>query len=163
MRILIVSDTHGREWILEKVLKEIEPVDHLIHLGDVIDGEDYIRAIAGVPVDMVAGNNDFFSNLPSELILQLGKHRVLLTHGHAYYVYRGVNELRKAAVRKQVDIVMYGHTHCPNLIQEEGLTILNPGSISLPRQENGKPSYMVMEMDDEGNIEYHIFYVELKK
>lgn len=160
MRILIVSDTHGREWVLEKVLKQIEPIDHLIHLGDVEGSEDYIRAIAGVPVDMVSGNNDFFTDLPTELILELGKYRALLTHGHAYYVYRGVENLKEAAIRKGVDIVMYGHTHCPNLIQEDGLTILNPGSISRPRQENGKPSYIIMEIDDDGNADYRIFYVD---
>ena len=42
MKILIVSDTHGRERNLEKVLEKTEPIDHLIHLGDVEGSEELI-------------------------------------------------------------------------------------------------------------------------
>ena len=40
MKILIVSDTHGQEKNLEEVLKKEEPIDALIHLGDLEGGED---------------------------------------------------------------------------------------------------------------------------
>ena len=63
MRILIVSDTHGRESNLERVLEEVGNIRHLIHLGDVEGQEDYIEAIADCPVHIVSGNNDFFSDL----------------------------------------------------------------------------------------------------
>ena len=66
MRILIVSDTHGRESNLERVLEEVGNISHLIHLGDVEGQEDYIEAIADCPVHIVSGNNDFFSSLPRE-------------------------------------------------------------------------------------------------
>lgn len=39
-RALIVSDTHGREENLERVLAEIGMPDALIHLGDSEGGED---------------------------------------------------------------------------------------------------------------------------
>ena len=64
MRVLIVSDTHGHEENLERILTEKGPFQHLIHLGDVEGQEDYIEVIAGCPVHIVAGNNDFFSDLP---------------------------------------------------------------------------------------------------
>ena len=60
MKILIVSDTHGHSENLEKVLEQTGPLDHFIHLGDVEGQEDYIEVIAGCPVHMVSGNNDFF-------------------------------------------------------------------------------------------------------
>ena len=60
MRVLIVSDTHGHEENLERILTEKGPFQHLIHLGDVEGQEDYIEVIAGCPVHIVAGNNDFF-------------------------------------------------------------------------------------------------------
>ena len=41
-RALIVSDTHGREENLERVLAEIGMPDALIHLGDSEGGEDTI-------------------------------------------------------------------------------------------------------------------------
>lgn len=42
MKILIVSDTHGRLENLERVIEMTKPIDALIHLGDVEGQEDYI-------------------------------------------------------------------------------------------------------------------------
>lgn len=43
MRILIVSDTHGRHQALDRALEEAGKIDMFIHLGDVEGGEDYLR------------------------------------------------------------------------------------------------------------------------
>ena len=86
MKVLIVSDTHGHEENFEKVLEKVGNIQHLIHLGDVEGHEDYIEAISGCPVHIVAGNNDFFSDLPREEELWLEDYHVLLTHGHYYGV-----------------------------------------------------------------------------
>ena len=63
MKILIVSDTQGKNLNLENVYSNMPAlIDLLIHLGD-IGGQRRIlfEAIAPCPVEMVAGNNDFFS------------------------------------------------------------------------------------------------------
>ena len=73
MKILIVSDTHGRHGNLEDVLEAESPIDMLLHLGDVEDGEHFIEAIAACekwPCHIVAGNNDYFSHLPKEKEIQ---------------------------------------------------------------------------------------------
>ena len=57
------------------------------------------------------------------------------------------------------DIAMYGHTHRPCVEYEGGITLVNPGSLSFPRQENRRPSYMVMEIDRKGEAHYTICYV----
>ena len=46
MRVLIVSDTHGRHTSLDRALKEAGDIDMFIHLGDVEGGEDYIEALS---------------------------------------------------------------------------------------------------------------------
>ncbi len=162
MKILIVSDTHGREENLRKALEKTGPIDRLIHLGDVEGSEEYIRSLTNAPVSMVAGNNDWYSQLPMEEILEIGRYRVLLTHGHRYYVGAGHEGLIEQAAQKQVNIVMYGHTHYPCLVHMEELTILNPGSLSLPRQDGHRPSYILMELDREGEAHYHICYLGTK-
>ena len=53
---------------------------------------------------------------------------------------------------------MYGHTHRPYLEQGGKVTILNPGSLSYPRQEGHRPSYMIMELDKDGTPSYHTCY-----
>ena len=48
------------------------------------------------------------------------------------------------------DVVMYGHTHVPYIEIGDDVTILNPGSISYPRQPGRKPTFLIMEIDEEG-------------
>jgi len=153
MRILIVSDTHGREYNLETVLEKVGKFDFFIHLGDVEDGEEYIRSlIGGVQLAMVAGNNDFYTDLSGEAVFSLKGHRIMVTHGHYYYVSRGVEYLVKAAREKGADIVMYGHTHRPDLQYMEGVTVLNPGSLTLPRQPGRQPTWAIMEIDQKKEV-----------
>lgn len=163
MKILIVSDTHGRESNLERALDETGPIDQMIHLGDVEGAEDYIRELTDVPVAMVAGNNDYYTDLPGELLLDLPGHRALLTHGHYYNVGRGPERLMEAAMERGADIAMFGHTHRPYLECGPELTVLNPGSLTLPRQEGHEPSYMIMEICRDGEVHYDIRYLKNRK
>ena len=116
--------------------------------------------IAGCPVHMVAGNNDFFSSLPREEEFYLGKYHVMITHGHYYGVSMETDTLKEEALSRGADIVMYGHTHRPEITIEENITVLNPGSLSYPRQWGRKPSYIIMETDEEQEAHYTIHYLE---
>lgn len=158
MKILIVSDTHRRDGNLTGVLDMVGTPDMLIHCGDVEGSEDFIRSIAGCPVHMVAGNNDFFTDLKKEEEFYIGDYKVWLTHGHNYYVSMGTEFIREEAKSRGVDIVMFGHTHRPYLEQGK-VTVLNPGSLSYPRQEGRRPSYILMELDTKGQAHYRINYI----
>lgn len=156
MKILIVSDTHRKDDNLKAVIQEQAPLDMLIHLGDAEGSEVLIEQWVneGCQLAMVLGNNDFFSSLERELEIELGPHRILLTHGHYYNVSLGVEGLYQEAVDRNCDIAMYGHTHRPFLEKRGTVTILNPGSLSYPRQEGRKPSYMLMYMEEDGSVSY---------
>lgn len=160
MKILIVSDTHGRDTGLKRLLEQVKPIDMLIHCGDVEGSEDYIRKMADCPVHMVAGNNDFFCDLPKEEEFLIGKYHVLLTHGHYYYITMGTQMIKEDAKARGFDIVMFGHTHRPYLEQSNGIVVLNPGSLSYPRQEGRKPSYMIMDLDRNGEAHFTINYIK---
>lgn len=159
MKILIVSDTHKSHRNLEKVLKEVKPVDMLIHLGDTEGGEDYIEALADCPSHILRGNNDFFSDLPQEEEFDIGEHHIFITHGHYYYVAMSEERLKEEARARGADIVMYGHTHKPALTREEGLIVLNPGSVAFPRQAGRRPSYMVMDLTPGEEAEISLEYL----
>lgn len=159
MKILIVSDTHRRDANLVEVLKKEAPVDCLIHLGDAEGSEEYIREIAGCPVHIVSGNNDFFCDLPREEEFMLGKYKILITHGHYYYVSLDTQEIRRQAEARGVDIVMFGHTHRPLLEKSGKVLLVNPGSLSYPRQEGRKPSYILMKIDDGGEAQFTVHYL----
>lgn len=160
MKILIVSDTHRAHNTLTEVVEKEKPLDMMIHLGDVEGGEYYIDSLVSCPVRMIGGNNDFFTDLPREQEFFIGKYKAFITHGHRYYVSRGEEDLKNAARQRMVDIVMYGHTHVPVIREDDNLVILNPGSISYPRQRGRKPSYIIMNILPNGKAEYEIKYIE---
>lgn len=159
MKVLLVSDSHGRNQNMEKVIRKVSPIDLLIHLGDLEGSEGYLEAIAPCPVEMVAGNNDFFSRLPRERIIQLGNHKIFLTHGHNHYVNYGNDRLREAARQNGCDYVFFGHIHRPVYDIDEEITVVNPGSISLPRQDNRRPSYAIIDIGRKGELQITICYI----
>ena len=162
-KIMVVSDTHRHHENLRKALKYESPIDMLIHLGDSEGEEDYIRGMAGCKVEMVAGNNDYFSALKREVVIKIGKYNVLLTHGHYYYVSVGLDYIRDEAIGRSMDIVMFGHTHRPIIELNDEVTLINPGSISYPRQNDKNPSYIIMKIDDDENINYTLKYANFEK
>ncbi len=164
LRILIMSDSHGRnenvELAIAQVREEIGEFQMLIHLGDVGDARE-IESLAGVPCYIVRGNTDYDAKLLNANVIEAGGHRIFATHGHLYQVDMRLDLLRFAALENDCDIAMYGHTHVPYLEEDlDDVTILNPGSISKPRQADHRYTYMVMEIDDEDEVTYELRYVE---
>lgn len=157
MRILVVSDTHNKHEYLDMAIEEVQP-DRIFHLGDGDGCEIYMEAVAGCPVEIVRGNCDFASTLPAEVVMRVGAHVVMLTHGHYYQVNYGTEELVEAAREKGADVVMYGHTHVPDVSEHQGVLVINPGSISYPRQRGKEPSYAVVEVDEKGEFSCEIRY-----
>ena len=160
MKVLIVSDTHKRNMNFYDVVDAVGPLDMIIHCGDTEGAEEEFEVFVDCPIYMVAGNNDFFSDLPGEVELKIGKYKVWVTHGHQYYVSMGNQVLKDEAVDRGVDIVFYGHTHRPVIDIGPEVIAINPGSLSYPRQEGRQPSYVLMETDREGEAHFTLQYVE---
>ncbi len=159
MKALIISDTHKKNDNFFKVLEMVAPIDLVIHCGDVEGSEYTISTAAGCQVEMVAGNNDFFSQLPMEREFGIGKYHVMVTHGHNYYVSMGNQMLKEEARSRGADIVFYGHTHRPVIDQDDDVIAINPGSLSYPRQDSRKPSYVLMDIDREGEAHFTLRYL----
>ena len=153
-KILVVSDTHGRHGNLDIIIEKEEPFDMFLHMGDLEGDEDYIHAVLNCTTRLVGGNNDYFSGLPKEQEFYIGDKKVFMTHGHQYCIYRGLDGIKAAAKVKGADIVMFGHTHVPFLEEEDGIIFLNPGSVTYPRQTGREPSYMIINVDDTGKMEF---------
>ena len=71
-KIMVVSDTHKHHRNLARALEQAGTPDLLIHLGDAEGYEDYIADMAGCPLEIVSGNNDFFSHLDREKEISTG-------------------------------------------------------------------------------------------
>ena len=153
-RILVVSDTHGKTANLTNVVAKIGEIDMLLHLGDVEGDEDYIRSLVSCPVHMVKGNCDTFTKLPATEVVDLGEHRIFMAHGHRHGVQYGPEEIAEAARDNYCDVAFYGHTHEPKMDRLSDVIIANPGSLSLPRQDSHRPTFLIFEIDRKGEMHF---------
>ena len=84
-------------------------------------------------------------------ILYLNERMIFATHGHVF------NEKNLPQLKKG-DILLHGHTHVPVCKETEDYIYLNPGSVSIPK-ENSWHGYMILEdgtfvwKDLEGNVQ----------
>ena len=160
MKILVVSDTHGRDRELETTVEREAPFDKLIHCGDVEGREIFIEALADCPCCIVAGNNDFFCDLPREQEITIGGKKALVTHGHYYGVSIDLSGIADEARSRGCEIAFFGHTHKPVVGQKNGVLVINPGSLAYPRQSGRKSSYVILNTDIRGNIDAQIKYLD---
>lgn len=159
MKILIVSDTHGYDGNMWRAIHKEEPVDMFIHCGDIEHRPDELKDYFDCPVYVVKGNNDYMLRLPEVERFEIEGRRVILTHGHHLNIYRNQDAMFYYGMENQADIVIFGHIHIPVIEEHNGITIINPGSISLPRQPGSEPTYIVMTVDEDGEPEYSIRYM----
>ena len=74
----------------------------------------------------------FFSYLPKDVEVRIGKERCFLTHGHLYGVNFGLERLSEEARDRNCSMAFFGHTHKPCNKVVNGVHCINPGSISFP-------------------------------
>ena len=142
-RILVFSDTHGNLSRCIETIDNIKDIDLVIHLGDTVrDAAELEKIFPDIEFKYVSGNNDFYSKVPSKLIVEFDNIRIFCCHGHqmsdiALYEY---------AKENNCSYVLTGHTHRSHIVKEDGITFMNPGSISRPR--DSKCSYGVIETEN---------------
>lgn len=160
MKVLIVSDSHGRTHNLERVIEKVQPIDLLIHLGDFESSAEHIISMAPCRVELVSGNNDYFDNVEKEKVIQVGNYTIFITHGHRYGVNFGTDRIKEVARQLGANIVMFGHTHCPLIDLTETIWAINPGSITQPRQDNRIPTFIIMDIDSQGIAHFTLNYIK---
>lgn len=143
MDFLIFSDSHGKRNKIDAVLdRQVRPPDAIFFLGDGIgDLSDRER---GIPVFRVRGNCDWRfgqEDVPEEEALCMEGRKIFLCHGHRFGAKSGSTGLLRAALERDADIVLFGHTHSPFLetvpagtpigsaVLQKPVFLFNPGSI----------------------------------
>ncbi|QBD86061.1 phosphodiesterase, partial [Clostridium tetani] len=161
MKLFFISDIHGSSYYLEKVINiyEKEKADYLVILGDELyhgarnplpkeynpkkvaeilnKYKNKIIAVRGncdSEVDQMVLNYPIMSDYS---IILYNNRRLFLTHGHIY----NKNNLPTIS---NGDVFIYGHTHVPLAEKINNIFIINPGSITFPK-ENTPHCYGVLE------------------
>lgn len=161
MKLMIASDIHGSEFYCRKLLEAFqkEQADRLLLLGDLLyhgprndlpteyAPKKVIALLNGIRdrIFCVRGNCDTevdqmvldFPIMAEYCILPVGKHVIFATHGHKF------NETELPPLCKG-DILLNGHTHVPACTAHEDYLYMNPGSVSIPKNESWH-GYMILE------------------
>ena len=160
MKYLVVSDLHGvKAYVSEfEKLVKLELPDKIILLGDILSNtsDDYLLSetlnLYKDKIIGIRGNNDTYYveklldfKLNDYYIERINNKNFFFTHGHLLYSFDFDN----------VDYIISGHTHISGVKEYMNIPIINPGSISLPR--DFKHTYMIISdkiyiKDLDGNI-----------
>lgn len=132
MRIVVMSDSHRAKGnLFEIVEKHMDTADLFIFLGDGED--DFDEALMLYPklkYERVSGNCDWYSTYPLYKEINFDGKKVFLSHGHPFHVKFGYGEIISEAKGRNADICLFGHTHTQYTSYEDGLHIMNPGSVA---------------------------------
>ena len=161
MKIMISSDIHGSAYYCRKMIEAFdkEKAEKLLLLGDILyhgPRNDLPKEYAPKEVISmlnpladkllcVRGNCDTevdqmvldFPVLAEYAILYTGEKMIFATHGHNF------NPSNPPKIKKG-DILLNGHTHIPAFEVTEKFTYVNPGSVSIPK-ENSEHGYIILE------------------
>ena len=161
MKILIASDIHGSAHYCQKLLAALdrEKAQRMILLGDILyHGPRNDLPVEYAPKEVIAMLNPLkdricsirgnceaevdqmvldFPVLADYCLIPAGQHMIFCTHGHIY------NENNLPPMMPG-DSLLYGHTHIPRAELCKDKWMLNPGSVSIPKDGN-PPSYAVLE------------------
>lgn len=139
----LVSDTHGL--LRPEVHQALAGVELILHAGDV-GGDDILIELEQIaPVHAVYGNTDppGHPRLAASLEETVGGVRVHVSHGHEL----GAPTPDKLLATYDADVIVYGHTHKPLVVNVAGRWVVNPGAAG-PRRFDLVPSVARMTIRD---------------
>ena len=161
MKLMIASDIHGSSYYCRKMIEAYrqEEADRLLLLGDLLyhgprnnlprdyNPKEVISMLNEIKNELlcVRGNCDTevdqmvldFPILAEYCLLELDGRTIFATHGHNF-------NPDNLPMLKEGDILLNGHTHIPANQNMGTYTYMNPGSVSIPK-ENSEHSYMILE------------------
>ena len=161
MKLMIASDIHGSAYYCKQLLAafEREQADRLLLLGDILyhgprndlprdyAPKEVLAMLNGQKerVFCVRGNCDTevdqmvlpFPILADYAVIPVGSRLMYCTHGHHFNI-NALPPMQKG------DILIYGHTHVPLLDANDDRICMNPGSVSIPK-ENSWHGCMTLE------------------
>lgn len=161
MKILIASDIHGSAYYCRLLLERYreEKADKLLLLGDILyhgPRNDLPRDYA--PKEVLAMLNEIKEEIlcvrgncdteVDQMVLEfpiLAEYCILYDEGRMIFATHGhQHNVKNPPMLKRGDILLHGHTHVPVLEEFGGKYYINPGSVSIPK-ENSPHSYMILE------------------
>ncbi|MCK4937655.1 MAG: metallophosphoesterase [Methanosarcinales archaeon] len=166
MKITVISDTHLKpgqpvEMLPAPLLDMLASSDMIVHAGDFVSVQCYDELRDINRLVCVAGNTDpaeLRHVLPQSTTFEAGGVRIGVTHQGQLSV-TDLTGLGYFAREMEVDLLIFGHIHRPQIHRSGDITLLCPGSPTSPRQS--EPSAAELTVED-GEVETVIVNFEGK-
>ena len=142
-KLVIMSDNHGFDEMIDYVYNKEKDADFYIHCGD--SETYYPHKLTGWIA--VKGNNDWAIDLPKSAIFEVEGMRILVMHGQNFGYFNREYVMNDLCTTNNCQILISGHTHMPMFQVDGDFYYINPGSTTLPRG-GSKPSYAVVTIDN---------------
>ena len=182
-RLVVIADTHVPDRVMGLPphflddLIALSPVA-ILHAGDISTGSVLAELSTVAPVIAVRGNRDFslYRQLPLIARAEFNGVRVAVTHGHGglgryfldkiHYIGRGYRFAfhQRYLVKKlpDADVIVFGHTHVPELVRYGSQLFFNPGSLT--GSQGFAPVYGILEINLKGEVKCrHVFLAKTKR
>ncbi|MFW9952336.1 MAG: metallophosphoesterase family protein [Candidatus Thorarchaeota archaeon] len=161
LRIIIVGDTHASSFqeIPKEILEYSRDANLIIHTGDfigesVLEGFQILKKNCFIGVYGNADNLKIRNKLKSKEIIQISKIRIGITHPY----FGGpdssiVTKVLKMFIQDNTQIIIFGHTHDPNVIVKNHIILINPGKGYVDNHSvNPKASIALLEIGNKLNV-----------
>ena len=135
-KIIVVSDSHGNRQAIDSLDPIFAESDLIIHLGDTSSDGGYIRKNYPDKTVVINGNCDIMSVGEKEKILNCEGVNIFCCHGHIYSVKSTLVRLAQRAKELGCALALYGHTHDAREDEIDGVTLINPGTLSRYSQKS---------------------------
>ncbi|HKM28169.1 MAG TPA: metallophosphoesterase [Anaerovoracaceae bacterium] len=157
MKILALSDTHDKMARPLEVINRIKDVDLIIHCGDYYQDAIEISKEIGIEMVAVKGNCDGSYSSDDFKIVETPYGKILVTHGHMDNVSMTLQNLHYKAQENGCKVVVFGHTHKAYFEEVDGVYMINPGSLTMPRDGSGGTCAVFHALEDDfyGSILYY--------
>lgn len=141
MKIIILSDSHSMTKSTLSNFITNHPADYYLHCGDLY--------MPYTPLDInnfynVRGNNDY-GEIEITKTFKIDNLKFFMCHGHTFNIDETTSDLEKYAFNNQIDVVCFGHSHCPTYYQKNNVIFINPGSLTYPRGTYRQATYCIFD------------------
>lgn len=143
--IVLLSDTHGNVGGIDRLENIFAESDCIIHLGDTSGDGARIAKKYPDKTYLINGNCDVMRCGENELVIEIEDLKIFATHGHLYSVKSNLLKLAKRAKALKCGLALYGHTHSAREDEIDGVTLINPGTMS--RYSRQSYCYIVVNKD----------------
>lgn len=161
--VLVIGDfhiPHRANAMPQQFKKLLVPgkIQHILCTGNLCSKEtyDYLKTLAS-DVHVVKGDFDDNNSYPDQKVVTVGQFRIGLTHGHQVVPWGDLESLALVQRQLDVDILISGHTHKFEALENEGKFFINPGSATGAYNAlDGEvvPSFVLMDIQGSNMVMY---------